>query len=89
LDYRGFVVEGPGENIFIVKNKKLFTPKLGNILHGITRNSIIKIAKDLKIKVIEKDNKEIGEITKNLQDRFYKIINGEDKKYQNWFTYLN
>jgi len=55
LDYRGFVAEGPGENIFIVKNKKLLTPKLGSILPGITRDSIIKIAQDLKIKVIEKD----------------------------------
>jgi branched-chain amino acid aminotransferase len=55
LDYRGFVAEGPGENIFIVRNKKLLTPKLLSILPGITRDSIIKIAKDMKIKVIEKD----------------------------------
>lgn len=55
LDWRGFVAEGPGENIFIVKNKILFTPKKGSILMGITRDSIIKIAKDLKIKVVEKD----------------------------------
>jgi branched-chain amino acid aminotransferase len=55
LDYRGFVAEGPGENIFIVKNKKIFTPKLESILPGITRDSIIKIAKKEKIEVFEKD----------------------------------
>jgi len=55
LDYRGNIAEGAGENIFIVKDKKLFTPKLGNILPGITRDTIIKIAKDNGIKVIEKD----------------------------------
>ncbi len=55
LDYKGFVAEGPGENIFIVKNKKLFTPKLGSILPGITRDSIIKIAKNEKIEVFEKE----------------------------------
>ena len=55
LDYRGFVAEGPGENIFIIKKGIVYTPKLGSVLPGITRDSIIKIAKDLKIKVIEKD----------------------------------
>ena len=54
LDYQGHIAEGPGENIFLVKNKILYTPARGNILPGITRDSIIKIAKDLKIKVKEK-----------------------------------
>jgi branched-chain amino acid aminotransferase len=121
LDYRGFIAEGSGENIFIVKNDKLFTPKLGNILPGITRDSIIKIAQDLKMKVIEKDisvkelkncdevfftgtaaevtpiyqidkkiiNKgEIGKITKILQEKFYEIVRGENKKYKKWLTYV-
>ncbi len=55
LDYRGFVAEGPGENIFMVKNKTLYTPKLGSILPGITRDTVIKIAKDFGYKVREKD----------------------------------
>jgi len=55
MDYRGFIAEGPGENIFIVKNKTLYTPKLGSILPGITRDAVIKIAKNEKLKVIEKD----------------------------------
>lgn len=53
MDYKGNVAEGPGENIFIVKNKVLMTPKRGSILPGITRDSILKIAKDLKLKTKE------------------------------------
>lgn len=49
LDYRGNVSEGTGENIFIVKNNVLMTPSTGNILKGITRASILQIAKDQKI----------------------------------------
>jgi len=55
LDYRGFVAEGPGENIFMVKNKKVFTPSLGSILPGITRDTVFHILKDLKIPFKEKD----------------------------------
>lgn len=54
LDYKGNVAEGPGENFYIVKNGKIITPQLGNILPGITRASIIQLAKDLGIKVEEK-----------------------------------
>ena len=47
LDYTGNIAEGPGENFFLIKKGKLYTPQLGNILPGITRDSIMKIAKDL------------------------------------------
>jgi len=57
LDFKGNVAEGPGENIFIVKDGKLITPKLGNVLPGITRQAIIQIAGDEGIEVIEKDMK--------------------------------
>ncbi|MBI2139389.1 branched-chain amino acid transaminase [Candidatus Woesearchaeota archaeon] len=55
LDYKGFVAEGPGENVFMAKHGKLFTPSLGSILPGITRDSIIQIAKDEGISVAEKN----------------------------------
>lgn len=55
LDYRGFVAEGVGENIFIVKNKKVFTPKEKYVLPGITRKTCIELLKDLGYKVQEKD----------------------------------
>lgn len=54
LDYKGNVAEGPGENIFIIKDDKLLTPPLGTILKGITRASIIQLAKDSGIEVEEK-----------------------------------
>lgn len=54
LDFNGYLAEGPGENIFIIKNNQIFTPSKDNILPGITRDTVIKIAKDLGYKVIEK-----------------------------------
>ena len=54
LDDRGYVSEGSGENLFVVNNGKLITPPLGaSILPGITRDSVIAIAKELGIEVIE------------------------------------
>ncbi len=55
LDYNGNIAEGPGENIFCVKGGEIYTPKLGTILPGITRSSIMQIAKDEGIKIGEKD----------------------------------
>ena len=58
LNTAGDVAEGPGENIFIVKKGVLMTPPLtAGILPGITRRSIMQIAKDNGIKVIEKNIK--------------------------------
>ncbi|MBI4452874.1 branched-chain amino acid transaminase [Candidatus Woesearchaeota archaeon] len=57
LDYNGNVAEGPAENFFIAKNNVVITPPLGNILPGVTRDSIIKIAGDNSIEVLEKNFK--------------------------------
>ncbi|HEX9666315.1 MAG TPA: branched-chain amino acid transaminase [Thermodesulfobacteriota bacterium] len=46
LDNEGYVAEGSGENIFIVRNGRLKTPPLTSILEGITRNCVIEIAYD-------------------------------------------
>lgn len=54
LDEEKFVAEGSGENIFIVKNKTIITPKPGAILLGITRKSIIEIGRRAKMNVLEK-----------------------------------
>ena len=55
LDASGFVSEGAGENIFIVKNGALYTPDLSaGALNGITRNTIFAICGDLGLKLIEK-----------------------------------
>ena len=55
MDANGFISEGSGENIFIVKDLKLMTPTKDNCLNGITRQSVIQIAKDLNYDVIEKN----------------------------------
>ena len=56
LDHRGFICEGPGENFFMVKEGKLITtPTYSSILHGITRDCILKIARDEKIATEERD----------------------------------
>lgn len=55
LDSQGFVAEGSGENIFIVKNGKLITPSLTSALEGITRDSVMTISKDMGIEVIERN----------------------------------
>ncbi len=54
LDVEGYVAEGPGENIFIVKKGTIFTPDLTSCLEGITRASVIELATELGIPVIEK-----------------------------------
>ena len=69
LDYDGNVAEGPAENFFIVKNNILITPQLGNILPGITRDSIIEIAKDNGMVVAEKNIK--PEEAKNSDEAFF------------------
>ncbi len=54
LDVDGFVAEGSGENIFVVRNGKLYTPDLTAALEGITRDTIIQLAGQLGLPVIEK-----------------------------------
>jgi branched-chain amino acid aminotransferase len=53
-DMNGFVAEGPGANVFFEKQGELFTPPPGNILPGITRQTVMEICDDLKIPVEEK-----------------------------------
>ena len=55
LDTDGFIAEGTGDNIFFVKNGKVYTPEPRNILIGITRNYIFDLCKELKIECIEKN----------------------------------
>lgn len=57
LDTNDYISEGVGENVFFVKNNTILTPKLGTILPGITRDTIIRLCFDLKINVKEKNIK--------------------------------
>jgi branched-chain amino acid aminotransferase len=55
LDSAGFVSEGAGENVFVVKNGVVYTPDLSaGALNGITRNTVFAVCQDLGIKVVEK-----------------------------------
>jgi len=54
LDSNGYVAESTGANIFFVKNNKLYTPVADCFLNGITRQTVIQLAKKNNIKVIEK-----------------------------------
>ncbi len=121
LDYKGYVAEGSAENIFIVKNNIIYTPPLGTILAGITRESIMQLARDLGYKILEKKLKlkniqeadecfltgtaaevspvgqingkklknDLGIVTRKLKEEFSQIINGKNKKYYKWLTFVN
>lgn len=54
LDTEGYVSEGAGENVFVVRNGKLYTPDLASCLDGITRDAVLTMARDLGIETIEK-----------------------------------
>lgn len=125
LDDRGYVSEGSGENLFLVNNGKLITPPLGAaILPGITRDSVIQIAREMGIEVEEAvvqraalyladelfftgtaaeispirsvdritiGSGKRGEITKRLQDEFFKIVLAERPAPNNaeWLTFVH
>ncbi len=56
LDWRGYVAEGSGENLFIIRRGVIYTPPIyASILEGITRDTVIKIAGDLGYRVEERD----------------------------------
>lgn len=56
LDHIGNISEAPGENIFIIRNGKLLTPPpSSSVLEGITKDSVIQIAKDLGYQTIERE----------------------------------
>ncbi len=54
LDTDGYVSEGAGENVFLIRNGKIYTPDLASCLDGITRDAVLTMARDLGIEVIEK-----------------------------------
>ncbi|HCN98839.1 MAG TPA: branched chain amino acid aminotransferase, partial [Methylophaga sp.] len=54
LDANGFVTEGSGENFFMVRDGVLYTPELTSALEGITRDTVMRLANDIGLKVVEK-----------------------------------
>ena len=69
MDMNGFISEGSGENVFIVKEGAILTPTTNHCLNGITRQSVLQIAKDLSISVHEEDL--TYEDLKNADEAFF------------------
>ena len=121
LDTSGFVSEATGENVFIVRDGVLKTPPVETVLEGITRASILQLAREKGIPaqecmitrdelyiadevfmtgtaaeltpVREVDHRKIGggkrgPITKLLQDAFFDVVTGRDRKHESWLTYV-
>jgi branched-chain amino acid aminotransferase len=119
LDTEGYVAEASGENIFMVRQERIKTTPFTSVLPGITRDSILTIAKDKGYTVSEErftrdelytadeafftgtaaeltpirevDNRMIGSgrpgpITADLQQSFFDIIKGKEKRYASWLT---
>ena len=69
LDKNGFISEGSGENLFLIKNNTIDTPTVDHCLNGITRQSVMKIALDMGYEVVEK-NLKIDELI-NSDEAFF------------------
>ncbi|MFM2475898.1 branched-chain amino acid transaminase [Celerinatantimonas sp. MCCC 1A17872] len=123
LDVNGLLSEGSGENVFLVKKGKLYTPPLSAcILPGITRDTIAHLANRLGIEVVEQniarealyladevfmcgtaaeitpvrsvDGQQVGigkcgPVTKQLQQAFFGLFNGETEDTEGWLDYIN
>ena len=95
LNEQGYITEATGENIFMVIEGELVTPPLSaNILSGITRASIIEIARTRAAEVTpvrEIDRRTIGRgargpMTEELQQAFFDIVRGRNDDYAHWLT---
>jgi branched-chain amino acid aminotransferase len=102
LDVNGYVSEGSGENVFVIRDGKVMTPPLGaSILAGITRASVVTIARELGFEVVESliprellyvadevpvGNGRRGPITERIQKEFFDYIAGVIPDRYHWFT---
>lgn len=121
LDTAGFVAEASGENLFCVKQGVLRTPPLQSVLEGVTRASLIEIARGRGMRVEEGaitrdelyvadevfltgtaaevtpireiDRRQIGNgargpVTRSLQEAFFDIALGRNRKFEHWLCYV-
>lgn len=121
LDTAGFVAEASGENLFCVKQGVLRTPPLQSVLEGVTRASLIEIARGRGMRVEEGaitrdelyvadevfltgtaaevtpireiDRRQIGggargPVTRSLQEAFFDIALGRNRKFEHWLCYV-
>ena len=122
LNSNGTVAEGTGENVFMVKEGRLFTPPISaGILEGITRDCIMTLGRDMGYQVEEREitrselfmadevfmtgtaaeitpvrsldgriigQGKAGKMTRELQAALSKVVNGEDRRYAQWLTWV-
>ena len=120
LNEAGHVCEGTGENIFVVKDEVIITPPVSDgILEGITRETVMMLALELDIPVMEAsivrtdlyaadeifmtgtaaevvpvrsvDHRVVGEpgpISKTLQDKYFRVVRGQEPEYADWLEYV-
>ena len=69
LDHEGWLAEGPGANLFFEKDGQLFTPQKGNLLPGITRDTVFEICKQLDI--VYEEGRYLPEDLFNADAAFY------------------
>lgn len=119
LDTDGFVAEGPGENVFVVKRGVIWEPEITSALDGITRRTIHALAQEAGYEirarritrdelyvadevfftgtaaevtpVVEVDRRRVGNgqpgvMTRELQQRFFAAVRGEDRRHAEWLT---
>lgn len=122
LDAQGYVAEGSGENIFVIKHGEIATPQLTSCLNGVTRNTVIHLLKDMGHTVTERpitrdelyiadevfftgtaaeitpvrevDRRQIGNgkrgpLTEKVQALYFNVVQGKEKKYESWLTYVS
>lgn len=123
LNKEGDVAEGPGENLFMVRDGEIYTPGLSeSILDGITRDTVITLAEDLgytvhdtvsisrgelntadelfftgsaaevtpirKVDNVVIGNGSRGPVTKELQNKFFEVVERRTGEYDEWFDYV-
>ena len=121
LDTEGYVMEGSGENVFIVRNNNVITPDMASTLEGITRLTVFDLLAEMGYQVEERritrdevyisdeafftgtaaevtpirelDGRVIGDgtpgpITKQLQSKYFDVVEGRSQKHRDWLTYV-
>ena len=99
LDASGFVSEGSGENVFVVKGGVVYTPDLSaGALNGITRDEVYisdeafftgtaaEVTPIRELDRIEIGSGSRGPITEKIQSAFFDIVNGRNPKYAHWLS---
>ena len=100
LDSAGYVMEGTGENVFVIRDGVVYTPDLTSALEGITRDEIY-VADEVFFTgtaaevtpVRELDGRQIGSgtrgpVTQMLQAKYFDCVQGRDSQHDDWLTFV-